>query len=477
MAQGDGDRHAHGGHPPLELLHVAARLGRVRAAEKVVRGQPGRDGLQGRMGNADVDAPLHAPPMDPHHHHDDHVLGRHQLHRLRVACLPLQARVYGYQVLPCLAKGADGPVEHPAHDRLLDLRQLPQAGRHRPRPAQQPVDDDKAHVGRDLNEPASLQGRKGQHRDKGRIGQRSDELVVRRLAHRQHFALHHSPHIPGQVGGHAPGETFVNNLQRAQLVLGKLVGPPEVIPFHGGRALPTLGQQVPHDAATTRSSQGHWTTRSTKYTSTTAPSGITSLAAVRSFCLSRCSPSLPWMDSIVSWRSTSMMRSRTGAIRSSTRRWVCSESTSRTMPVRMNLAEGLSPATRLTVKVPTSTSGPVPTARSRSAKPPTGRPKDRPINVYTEQAGPAGRRMTSAMRIMAFRTSTRLRANTMHSCLGRRPLPCLPAYSPRSRRSSTMSTRRLRARFSGVSLSTRGRYSPYPAADSRWGPKPCCSMR
>src|SRR5690606_14270425 len=98
----------------------------------------------------------------------------------------------------------------------------------------------------------------------GRVGQRPDELVVRRLADGHHFALDHGAGVSRQMRRHAPGEALVDNLERAQLILGELIRPAEVVTLDRGAALRAQREQVPHGQPTTWSPYAHCTTKSTR---------------------------------------------------------------------------------------------------------------------------------------------------------------------------------------------------------------------
>src|SRR5690606_58539 len=183
----------------------------------------------------------------------------------------------------------------------------------------------KGKVRRYFNQRVAFQRLDAEDADERRIGERADELVVRRLRHRHDFAFDDGADVAGQVRGHAARKAFVNNLQRAQLILRKLVRPPEVVSLH----------RAPAKHAPRRKLHHHCTTKSVNQTWMTRPCTRMSLTDATISARSFSCPSAPVTEVTVCWRITLRIRSTICGSRCSTSRRVLSESSSSTTPVRM----------------------------------------------------------------------------------------------------------------------------------------------
>ncbi len=186
---------------------------------------------------------------DVHHH----IVVRQQLDKLRIDLQPLQLRLQLHQVGPRVAQRRQRLFKHAPHDRLLDFGQFPDAGGDGPRTAQQPIDNDKSKIRRDLDNCTAFQRRHAENADERRIGQRAHELVVRRLDHGDDFAFHDGPHVPGQIRGQAARKALVNDLQRPQLIFREFVRAAEIVPLDGRTAERSPRQEFRHGHCTTKS--------------------------------------------------------------------------------------------------------------------------------------------------------------------------------------------------------------------------------
>ena len=175
---------------------------------------------------------------------NDHLIGRHNLHQLRIALHPLDRELERQHVLPGMAQLVEKELRDAGHQAELNFRQRPAGdGARLLAPPQQPVDD-RIEDGRvDVENEVAFQRLRPQEVEAGGILQAENELTVGELVHARQLDLDDAAEQSGKLRSEVAAKALVQRLQRPHLLLAHPLRPLEVIRQH---ALAVAGLRLGH---------------------------------------------------------------------------------------------------------------------------------------------------------------------------------------------------------------------------------------